>query len=191
MNKNIGELIKQKRTENKMTLKDVSEATNLSIGYLSQLERGLTSIAHDTLKKVAKALDVEMNYFMDQPKTKEKSVLRSYEREILRIEGNSIIEYSLTNMADRADMLPKFVEILPQKEMEESLTYPHEGEEIVFVLEGILTLQIEDETYDLYPGDCAHYVSNRPHNWSNQTNKTVKFITINTPNLFKETGEGK
>ncbi|MFQ7404966.1 MAG: helix-turn-helix domain-containing protein, partial [[Clostridium] innocuum] len=53
MNKNIGELIKQRRTENKMTLKDISEATELSIGYLSQLERGLTSIAHDTLKKVA------------------------------------------------------------------------------------------------------------------------------------------
>ena len=44
MNKNIGELIKQRRTENKMTLKDISEATELSIGYLSQLERGLTSM---------------------------------------------------------------------------------------------------------------------------------------------------
>ena len=96
MNKNIGELIKQRRTENKMTLKDISEATELSIGYLSQLERGLTSIAHDTLKKVAKALGVEMTYFMEQPKTKEKAVLRSYEREILRIEGSSIIEYAMT-----------------------------------------------------------------------------------------------
>ena len=119
MNKNIGELIKQRRTENKMTLKDISEATELSIGYLSPLERGLTSIAHDTLKKVAKALGVEMTYFMEQPKTKEKAVLRSYEREILRIEGSSIIEYAMTNMADRGEMLPKLVEILPQKEVEE------------------------------------------------------------------------
>ena len=173
MNKNIGELIKQKRTENKMTLKDISEATELSIGYLSQLERGLTSIAHDTLKKVAKARGVEMTYFMEQPKTKEKAVLRSYEREILRIEGSSIIEYAMTNMADRGEMLP----------------YPHEGEEFVYVLEGILTLQIEDDVCDLYPGDCAHYKSTRTHNWSNQTNKVVKFITINTPNLFQEAGE--
>ena len=127
MNKNIGELIKQRRTENKMTLKDISEATELSIGYLSQLERGLTSIAHDTLKKVAKALGVEMTYFMEQPKTKEKAVLRSYEREILRIEGSSIIEYAMTNMADRGEMLPKLVEILPQKEVEESLPYHNTG----------------------------------------------------------------
>ena len=109
MNKNIGELIKQKRTENKMTLKDISEATDLSIGFLSQLERGLTSIAQDTLKKVAKALNVEMSYFMDQPKSKEKVVLRSYEKEILRIEGGSIIEYLMTNMVTQAEMLPKLV----------------------------------------------------------------------------------
>lgn len=86
-------------------------------------------------------------------------------------------------------MLPKLVEILPQKEVEESLPYPHEGEEFVYVLEGILTLQIEDDVCDLYPGDCAHYKSTRTHNWSNQTNKVVKFITINTPNLFQEAGE--
>ena len=72
---------------------------------------------------------------MEQPKTKEKAVLRSYEREILRIEGSSIIEYAMTNMADRGEMLPKLVEILPQKEVEESLPYPHEGEEFVYVLE--------------------------------------------------------
>ena len=52
-----------------------------------------------------------------------------------------------------------------------------------------MTLQIEDDVCDLYPGDCAHYKSTRTHNWSNQTNKVVKFITINTPNLFQEAGE--
>ena len=184
MNRNIGELIKQRRTENKMTLKDVSEATDLSIGYLSQLERGLTSIAHDTLKKVAKALNVEMTYFMDQPKTKSKAILRSYEREVLRIEGSSIIEYAMTNMGDCAEMLPRLVEILPQKEVEETESYAHEGEEFVYVLEGILTLQIEGDCNDLYPGDCAHYKSSRPHNWSNQTNKVVKIMMINTPNFL-------
>lgn len=186
MNKDVGELIKQKRTEKKMTLKDVSEATELSIGYLSQLERGLSSIAIDTLKKVAKALDVDMNYFVDHPKCKAKTILRSYEREVLRIEGNSIIEYTMTNMADTADLFPKLVEILPQKEIEESESYPHAGEEFVYILEGILTITIEDEVMDLYPGDSAHYKSTRSHNWGNQTNKTVKFITVNTPNFLKK-----
>lgn len=186
MNNNIGELIKQQRTNNKMTLKDISEKTDLSIGFLSQLERGLTSIAFDTLKKVAKALDVEMDYFMAQPKGKEKVVIRSYEKEVLRIGGNSIIEYQLTNMPEDCEMMPKLVEILPQKEVEDSISYTHEGEEFLYVLEGILTLQLDGEVMDLFPGDSAHYKSTRLHNWSNQTNKIVKFLTVNTPNFFKK-----
>lgn len=186
MNKNIGELIKQQRTSNKMTLKDISEATDLSIGFLSQLERGLTSIAFDTLKKVARALDVDMDYFMDQPKGNEKAITRGYEKEVFRIEGNSIIEYRLTNMADRCEMLPKFVEILPQKEQEDTTLYPHEGEEFIYVIEGILTLTIDTQVQDLFPGDSAHYRSTIPHNWNNQTNKVVRFLTVNTPNFFKK-----
>lgn len=189
MNKNVGELIKQKRTENKMTLKDVSERTELSIGYLSQLERGLTSIALDTLKKVAGALDVEMDYFMEQPMSNTKAVVRSYEREILRIGGNSILEFNMTNRASDAEMFPKYVEILPQKVVEETVAYSHEGEEFVYVLEGILTLMLDGEVMDLYPGDGAHYASTIDHNWSNQTNKVVKFITVNTPNFLRKPGE--
>ena len=184
MNKNIGELIKQKRTEKKMTLKEVGEATDLSIGYLSQLERGLTSIAHDTLVKVAKVLDVEMSYFMDQPKCKNQEVVRSYEKEILRIEGNSIIEYDLTNISDSSLMLPRLIEILPQKEIEETEVYSHDGEEFVYVLEGILRLRVNNEEWDLYPGDCAHYMSTKKHNWSNQTNKLVRLISVNAPNYL-------
>ncbi len=72
MNKNIGELIKQKRTENKMTLKDISEATDLSIGFLSQLERGLTSIAQDTLKKSRKGIKCRNDLLHGSAKIKKK-----------------------------------------------------------------------------------------------------------------------
>ncbi len=51
LNKDIGAKIKQLRTQKQMTLKDMSEKTNLSIGFLSQLERGLTSVATDSLGK--------------------------------------------------------------------------------------------------------------------------------------------
>ena len=186
MNKNVGELIKKRRTEKKMTLKEVGEATSLSIGYLSQLERGLTSIAHDTLVKVAHVLDVEMSYFLEQPKRKNEAVVRSYEKEILKIEGNSIIEYNMTNMANNAMMLPRLIEIFPQKEEEETEIYSHGGEEFVYVLEGILHLKVNEEEWDLYPGDGAHYSSENKHNWSNQTNKKVKLISINTPNYLAE-----
>ena len=179
MNASVGERIKEKRLSHKKTLKDVAEATGLSIGFISQLERGLTSVANDTLKKIADALDVDVEYFIEHHKSLGKNTIKSYEREIIRIQGNSIIEYNLTNMVDTAIIRPRLVEILPQKEVEQAEEYTHEGEEFVYVLEGILTLSVNGHLTDLYPGDCAHYKSTKEHNWSNQTNRTVKLISVN------------
>ena len=56
----IGSKIKKYRKEKKYTLKNLSEQTGLSIGFLSQLERGITTIAIDSLANVADVLGVEM-----------------------------------------------------------------------------------------------------------------------------------
>ena len=39
----------------------------------------------------------------------------------------------------------------------------HEGEEFIFVLNGIVELQIGDESFDLEPGDSVYYLSTTPH----------------------------
>ena len=182
MNKNIGELIKAKRNEKGMTLKEVGEATDLSIGYLSQLERGLTSFAPDTLKKIANVLGENVEYFIEQPNIVNKIVTRSYEKDIFRMEGNSIIEFNLTNIQDSSMLSPRLIELLPQKEIEEIEQYSHEGEEFVYVLEGILTLRVGNQVWDLYPGDSAHYSSKIKHNWGNSTNRCVRMLTVNASN---------
>ena len=52
----IGARVKALRTSKKLTLKQLSELSGLSIGFLSQLERGLSSIAIDSLAKLADIL---------------------------------------------------------------------------------------------------------------------------------------
>ena len=97
MNEHIGAKIKHLRTQRKMTLKDLSEKTNLSIGFLSQLERGLTSIATDTLGTIADVLEVELSYFFLKPRTKKKAIIRSYEKEVFNICTSGCIQYNLSN----------------------------------------------------------------------------------------------
>ena len=62
----IGEKIKALRTAQNLTLKQLSEMTNLSIGFLSQMERGLSSIAIDTLENVANVLGVSLGSFFEE-----------------------------------------------------------------------------------------------------------------------------
>lgn len=184
---NIGMEIKKLRTEKGITLKELSEESGLSIGFLSQLERGLTTIAVDSLEKLAEILDVHLTHFFDYPRKRKDRVLRSYEQEILDIEEGSFIKYSLSANLENKQLDPRLIEILPQKKEEEIISYKHAGEEFIYVLEGILTVYINGERYDVYPGDSVHMDSNIAHNWVNYTNKKVRLLAVNTPNyMYKE-----
>lgn len=181
---NIGTEIKKLRTEKGITLKELSEKSELSVGFLSQLERGLTTIAVDSLEKLADILGVHLTHFFDYPHKRKDKVLRSYERELLDSVEGGFIKYSLSANLDHKQLVPRLIEILPQKKDEELLSYKHEGEEFVYILEGILTVYINGERSEVYPGDSIHMESNIEHNWANYTNKLVKLLAVNTPNFI-------
>ena len=63
---NIGEKVKNLRNEQGMTLKQLSEATGLSTGFLSQFERGITTIAVEHLSSIADLFKVRINYFFEE-----------------------------------------------------------------------------------------------------------------------------
>ena len=153
LKEHIGTQIKKLRAESSMTLKQLSDLTGLSVGFLSQLERGMTSVAIDTLLKIASVLGV-----------------------------------SIVSMADK-NMLPRLIEILPRKTREKVSLYSHEGEEFIYILEGILTYYYKNQKYDLYPGDSLHVHSEEMHNWENDTNDVVRLLEITIPNKFKKIEE--
>lgn len=186
MIEDIGRKIKELRSSKNLTLKDLGSKTNLSIGFLSQLERGLTTVDIDSLSNISKALEVNLSHFLEDPKSNRKVILRSYEKEVYQVYSNQFIHYHLTNNVGNKSLLPRLIEILPTNSKEEVTEYTHEGEEFIYVLEGILTLFINNEQHELYPGDSAHFNSNIVHNWVNHTSKTVKILTVHTPRMFKE-----
>lgn len=180
----IGERAKQLRLEKEITLKGLSEKTKLSVGYLSQFERGINTIAIDALAKIADVLEVDLTYFFPDNKKKTAIVLKKHERELLDVIGENYIVTGLSSQSDSFQCYPRLIEILPSMKKENLQVYAHEGEEFIYVLEGILTLYHEDQVYHLYPGDTAHYASSSQHNWANDTNMTVKVLCVSTPNPF-------
>lgn len=185
MDENIGSKVKELRTNAKMTLKELSDKTSLSTGFLSQFERGLTSIATDSLQKIASVLNVGTSYFFSKPTIRNCSVMRSYEKEVMKIDNSKYISYLLSADAINKQMMPRMIDILPCSSEEQLSQFQHEGEEFIYILEGTLTLLINGETMELYPGDSAHYNSGVAHNYANYTNKMVKILEISVPNYFK------
>lgn len=182
----IGARIREIRNDKKITLRELSKRTKLSTGYLSQLERGMTTIATDSLEDVAIALGIDLSYFFPPIKPKENIVIRSYESSIFQIESDKFIHYNLSANIEDKYMLPKIVLLMPgcNKKREELKEFRHKGEEFVYVLKGILTVFINEEIYELNEGDSIHFDSAVAHNWCNHTNNVVKVLIIGTPNPF-------
>jgi transcriptional regulator with XRE-family HTH domain len=167
-----------------MTLKELSAKTGLSVGYLSEAERGITSTGIIPLKTIGEALGVELTYFFAPPQAHESEILRSYEQELFRIDEAKYIYYSLAgNVRDR-QLDPMLVVILPGQTREEVVPYSHAGEEFMYVLEGVLTVFVGDKEYAAYPGDSLHLSSTIPHNWGNFGTHLVKILTVNTPRFL-------
>lgn len=189
MNDSIGKMIKNLRNGKGYTLKDMSEKTGLSTGFLSQLERGITSVAIDSLEKIAEVLEVNLLYFFkaqNNSKLKKDNIVRKHQRVFIPV-TDIIFQSTLSNHPNEFNIFPRIFELLPNyKEKEQEIAlYSHEGEEFIYVLEGVLTLNIDNEEQVLYPGDSIQIKSNIPHNWKNETNKITKILCINSPNPFK------
>lgn len=182
----IGAKIKRLRTEKGYTLKQLSKETGLSVGFLSQLERGISNIAIDTLAKIAEILGASMSSFFETAESKEENpVIRQFEQLPNEI-SPQIYQYILSHNQAEFDLLPRIYLLMPFSNPDNKIEmYSHEGEEIIYVLEGVLTVYLDSAVFELYPGDSVHFRSTRPHNWINRTTRTVKFFAVNYPNPLK------
>lgn len=186
MIKDFGNKINQLRIEKNMTLKDLAEKCNLSVAFLSQIERGLASPAIISLNAIAEALDVDLSYFFSIPKKEQTIISRGYEQIPFVVKHSNYIYSELSQPLDERKLEIMHLTILPGKEEDYPAIGSHIGEEFIYVLEGVVTLIYDDKQYDLFPGDSAHYMAGVPHTWRNNTNKLVKLLSINTPIIFKE-----
>src|SRR5699024_1917568 len=106
--------------------------------------------------------------------------------------GPQIIQHILSHDVSSFDFLPRIFTLLPlANTAEENLEmYTHNGEEFIYILEGIATIQVGSSQYTLYPGDSIQIHSNESHNWMNHTNKVVRLLTVNVPNPFRHAESG-
>ncbi len=183
----VGNKVNELRKQAGLTLKELGEKTDLSQGYLSKFERGQTTISIDSLMAITKALNTSIDKLFPTESAESNNldtiVHRSYENSVLYMENTEHINYQITHNLDM-DIFPKISVLLPSPDAAKDALFSHKGEEFVYVLEGILTIKIKDQTYELYPGDTAHYHSDVEHTWYNNTNMTTKILTIHTPNVL-------
>ncbi len=177
----VGALIRARRRQLHMTLRDICEAAGITPGYLSQVERDLATPSLGTLAQIAHSLNVGVDYFIASPGAND-ALTRQGERETFSVPGSEMI-YERVAADFAGNQLSSFVLNIPPGFHSETVS--HEGEEILFVLEGKLTQMLDGVEYIMRPGDSLHFRGNRPHAWWNDTNETVRVLWTGTVPVYR------
>ncbi len=159
-----------------LTLQALGDAAGVSIGYLSVIERDQATPSLGTLAQIARHLDVDLDFFVSMPSAR-NALTRADEREKFAVSGSSIIYERLA--ADFAgNVLSSFILTIPPGYRSETVS--HEGEELLFILEGSITDRLDDEEMILHAGDSLHFRGNRPHSWANHTGAPARVLWTGT-----------
>ena len=157
----VGERIRSRRQAKRMTLKDVASATGLSMGFLSQLERGVHGGSVRTLQQISAALGVSVGDLFEIDWDEDPHV-RNYKDEKGFGFGEGAAKIRLVPRGFK--FLEVFVGLFEPNGNTGPDAYSHgASEEFIFVIEGSATLELEDERYALDHLESIHYESNVLH----------------------------
>jgi transcriptional regulator with XRE-family HTH domain len=174
--------IKELRVQRGLTLKDMSERTDLSISFISQVERGATSLAITSLKKIADALNVKITEFFESEQPSETYMVKRNDQKPFQLNGSDFIYARLNGEFAGRSLEPILVTVAPNQK--KSQQYGHAGEEFYFVLKGMILFHIDGKEYVVREGDSLHFPSTSAHALENPTNEETILLSVLTPVIF-------
>ncbi len=178
----IGQRIRRLRREAKKTLLEVATEANLSVGFLSQVERHLTGISLSSLVNVAKALGVPLGTLIEQPRQAQPD---SHEgsRKPYALDAASQWYERLSTTFDGSQINALKVQMM---EGYRSEWVAHGGDEFVYVLAGRVCYTVGKKHYPLTPGDSLHFDARKRHRVANIGDGPAELITVSTLPLFDD-----
>lgn len=175
----IGRTLRERRRQLDMTLDDVAEATDLTKGFLSDIERDKTSPSVASLVRLCDVLNLPVG---DLFTSSQSAVVRVDERSPIKFGGIGVADHLLTP-SNGMRLQAIWSEIEPNGTGGEQLYALRSEEEFVLVLSGQLAIRLEDETVILSEGDAMTFDPRRPHTFHNPSdkNRTIAVFVMTPP----------
>jgi len=172
----IGERIRKIREEKGLSLKELSSLTGFEVEFLSSLEKNEAQPQLGTVIKLSKALDSAFGRLVSGVGDKLYSITRKDKRRTVSRSTSQTGKkqvYIYKSLAP--DVKGRHMEalIVQLEEVPEKEISVHEGEEFIFVLDGVVVLEIAEDSFELEPGDTAYYLSTTPHHIAAKSDKAT------------------
>lgn len=161
------------------TLAELSSAVNLDKGYLSKVERGLKAPSVSTVLNLARALDIAVAQLFG--KTVDAAAIHVSRAESRvapagRLSGDAYRLEALTTGKGRAG-LEGFL-VYPPPEFSEEFRAEHDGEELLFVVDGEVEVRFVDRVVGLQEGDALQFPGRLQHQVRKTTSSACILIAV-------------
>ena len=178
----IGDRIKRRRLQLGLTQEELADRCELSKGFISLVERDLTSPSIATLQDILVSLGTDLSRFFAAPSA--EKIVFGEEDICVKEDPEGIRGYIrwLVPAAQKNEMEPILVELGAGGET--VLQDPHEGEEVGYVLSGALTVELGERKVRAKKDESFCFKPNAPHRITNPGKTPCKFIWVSTPPSF-------
>ncbi|MDA0654546.1 MAG: cupin domain-containing protein [Proteobacteria bacterium] len=178
----LGASIRAARRDGGLKLREVAARADLSISYLSQIERDLLTPSVDALRRIADAVDIPAGAlaFAAGSRRGKASVA------IVRQEARKRVAFADTNIAyelltpDVQGRVSVMALAVPPG-AESGAAFTHPGEDIVIVQKGALMIEVGGLWHEIGTGDSIRFSSEIPHRWRNGAAVPAQALWISSP----------
>ena len=178
----LGEKIKELRNKQGLTQEELADRAELSKGFISQLERDMTSPSIATLEDLLQCLGTTLGEFFNEEQEEEQIVFTEEDFFVKKDEEyKNQIKWIIPN-AQKNCMEPILIRLHPGCKSE---TYgPYEAEEFGYVLQGKVELHYGKAQYMLKKGQTFYLKGDREHYLKNAGESEAKVIWVSNPPSF-------
>lgn len=161
----VGDRIRGLREAREISFEELSNMTGFDVDLLKKIESNEVQPQLGTLVKLSKALESAFSRLVSGVGDKLYSVTRKNQRQVVSrsssAKGRQLYTYfSMAPEVQGRHMEALMVTLEENPDQEMSV---HEGEEFIYVIEGTVYVKIDEDEFDLEPGDSVYYLSTTPH----------------------------
>jgi transcriptional regulator with XRE-family HTH domain len=184
LTRRIGAALRGARIGKGLTLHALSEKSGLSEAFLSRLERGQASTSIANLIALSGVLDVSLAELFepgsDQAAPRSYVVVRAGERRAPRQVAATGYRYEPLVSGWAGQRMDAFILTFPPRNRAHVMT-AHEGEELIYVLQGKIVFHLGDERVALGAGDCIYFKADIPHMGKNVGDMDARVLMVTAP----------
>ena len=170
----IGLKLKELRILKGLTQEELADRAELSKGFISQLERNLTSPSIATLTDILQCLGTTLGEFFNETPEEQIVFGRADYFEKTDSELKNEIKWIIPN-AQKNVMEPIMLTLDPGGE-----TYPdnpHEGEEFGYVLQGTVTIHLGNKIHKAKKGESFYFVPDKKHYLTSKAGAVILWLS--------------